>query len=179
MAVAQARLTLEEFNQLPEAVPPLEFENGVVTQKVSPKGRHSVLQQELAERINQYGRRARLARAFPELRVTFSGASRVPDISVYGWDRIPVDAHGVIADDFFEPPDVAIEIVSPEQSVNALVRRCIQYIGQGVAPATVPRRTRTVTCASAEVAAPGSCLGTKNLNVAFPSQSSVRRWRLG
>jgi Uma2 family endonuclease len=31
-----------------------------------------------------------------------------------------------------EPPDVAIEIVSPRQSVTALVRRCLWYVAKGV-----------------------------------------------
>src|SRR5437660_1249822 len=31
-----------------------------------------------------------------------------------------------------EPPDIAIEIVSPQQSVNRLVRRCIRFNEDGV-----------------------------------------------
>ena len=62
-------------------------------------------------------------RAFTELRATFGGHSYVPDVSVYLWERVPLDARGRVANDFVEPPDV--EIVSPEQSVNALVRRCV------------------------------------------------------
>jgi Uma2 family endonuclease len=61
-----------------------------------------------------------------------ASASRVPDISVYRRDRIPLDTNGLIADDFPEPPDVALQIVSPEQSVNALVRRCVWYVAHGV-----------------------------------------------
>jgi Uma2 family endonuclease len=44
MAVASSRLTLDEFLKLPEEEPALEYVNGVVSQKVSPKGRHSSLQ---------------------------------------------------------------------------------------------------------------------------------------
>jgi Uma2 family endonuclease len=73
-----------------------------------------------------------VARAFTELRTTFAGASRVPDVAVYRWERIPVDASGQVANEFTEPPDIAIEIVSPEQSVNALVRRCSWYVANGV-----------------------------------------------
>ena len=66
------------------------------------------------------------------MRTTFAGASRVPDVAVYRWQRIPRDASGRIANDFREPPDIAVEIVSPEQSVNALVRRCLWYVANGV-----------------------------------------------
>jgi len=132
MAVAPARLTLEEFLKLREEEPPLEFEGGVVAQKVSPKARHSVLQRELIKWIDRSAEINKVAQVFPELRATFAGVSRVPDISVYRQERIPLDVNGFVVDDFTEPPDIAIEIVSPEQSVNALVRRCVWYVAHGV-----------------------------------------------
>lgn len=132
MAVASTPLTLEEFLQIPEEKPALEFADGVVSRKVSPKGRHRILQFALAEHLNRSAQPRKLAWAIPELRVTFGGASYVPDIAVYRWQRLPVDASGRIADDFREAPDIAIEIVSPEQSVNALVRRRLWYVANGV-----------------------------------------------
>lgn len=132
MAIAPTRLTLQQFLELPPEEPPLEFSDGIVTQKVSPKGKHSAIQAEIVERLNQSARPRHLARAFPELRTTFSAASRIPDVAVYRWDRIPRDENGQIANDFVEPPDIAIEIASPEQSVNGLVRRCLWYVAHGV-----------------------------------------------
>ncbi|MGI8828080.1 MAG: Uma2 family endonuclease [Chloroflexota bacterium] len=132
MALATSTMTLEQFLQLPEGEPPFEFAEGVVTQKVSPKGQHSALQAELLERLSQGGRQGHRARAFPELRITFAGAARVPDIAVYRRERIPRDEQGRIANDFYEPPDIAIEIASPEQSVNGLVRKCLWYVANGV-----------------------------------------------
>lgn len=132
MAVSQKHLTLEEFLKLPEEEPALEFEDGRVIQKASPKGRHSRLQARLSDLINRFGEPGKIAAAFPELRTTFAGRSYVPDVAVYRWDRIPVDEAGQVANDFFAPPDIAVEIVSPEQSVNALVRRCLWYVANGV-----------------------------------------------
>lgn len=132
MALAQQGLTLEEFLRLPEQEPALEYEEGRILQKVAPKGRHSRLQYRIAEYFNRFAEPRKLALAFPELRVTFGGRSYVPDVAVYLWDRIPADTAGRIADEFSTPPDIAIEIASPEQSVNALVRRCIWYIANGV-----------------------------------------------
>lgn len=132
MAIVEKTLTLAEFLALPEEEPSLEYADGVVTQKVSPKIRHSALQLALAERINQFGLPNEVARAFPELRATFGGASRVPDIAVLRWDRIPRDAKGGLADDVYEPPAMAVEIASPEQSISSLVRRCLWYVAQGV-----------------------------------------------
>ncbi len=132
MAVLQQGLSLEEFLKLPEEKPALEFEDGMVIQKVAPKSQHSVLQYEMAALINRFGRPQRLAYAFPELRATYGGRSYVPDVSVYRWERIPRDAAGEVHDDFRDPPDVVIEIVSPGQSVNSLVRRCLWYVRNGV-----------------------------------------------
>lgn len=132
MAITQRPMTLEEFLELPEQKPALEYEDGRVTRKVSPKGQHSWLQFVLAELVNRFGGPRKLAMAFPELRTTFSNASRVPDVAVYRWERIPLTPDGKVADDFMEPPDIAIEIVSPRQSVTALVRRCLRFIEEGV-----------------------------------------------
>lgn len=132
MTTTSTPLTLEEFLLLPEEEPSLEFFNGVVTQKVSPKTKHSRLQFELLKRLDGTSIGGKLALAFPELRTTFAGASVVPDVAVYREDRIRRDANGEMADDVLEPPDIAIEIVSPGQSANALVRRCAWYVAHGV-----------------------------------------------
>lgn len=131
MAVPSKHLTLREFLDLPEEEPALEYEDGRVSQKMSPKGKHSGVQGDLVEIVNRAVRGTRVARAFSELRVSFGGRSYVPDVSVYRWDRIPVDAKGELGNDFLEPPDVAVEIVSPSQSVTRLVRRCLWYVGHG------------------------------------------------
>ncbi|MBI2911727.1 MAG: Uma2 family endonuclease [Chloroflexi bacterium] len=133
MALTQRRgLALEEFLKLPEEEPALEFEEGLVSQKVSPKGKHGRLQLELGQRLEHAGHRGKVALAFTELRVTFGGRSYVPSVSVYRRERIPVDEAGEVANDFFEAPDIAVEIVSPEQSVNAQVRRCRWFVANGV-----------------------------------------------
>lgn len=126
------RLTLEEFLHLPERKPALEFVEGEVTQKVSPKGEHSSLQYAIADVFNRHERRLKIARAFPELRVRFAGAAPVPDVSVYRWERIPRTPSGRVASDFTSAPDIAMEIVSLGQSVKRLARRCRWYVANGV-----------------------------------------------
>jgi Uma2 family endonuclease len=131
MTAVGSRMTLEEFLRLPERKPALEFDNGEVTRKVSPKGRQSTLTW-LAEEINRQVRPGKQGLAFTELRATFASLSRVPDVAVYRWDRIPRDAHGRVADDFFAPPDIAIEILSPGQRINQQIRRCLSFLAAGV-----------------------------------------------
>ncbi len=132
MAITERRLSLEEFLELPEEEPPLEYLEGVVTQKVSPQGKHGTLEGELTALFNGYAKPRRLARAIPELRTSYGGGSPVPDIAVYRWDRIPVDPDGTVANVFREPPDIAVEIVSPDQSVPKIVEKCRWYVAHGV-----------------------------------------------
>jgi Uma2 family endonuclease len=134
MAIAQRRMTLEEFLKLPEIdeKPYLELCDGVVTEKVSPKLLHSAMQGAVLDIVNRFARPRKLARALPELRASYDGASTVPDVSVYVWDRLPLDPSGRFVNDVFEPPDIAFEIVSPEQTVAQLVIRCLWYVAHGV-----------------------------------------------
>ena len=52
MATTNKTVTLQEFLRLPEKKPALEFEDGRITQKVSPGGKHSRLQYSLCFLIN-------------------------------------------------------------------------------------------------------------------------------
>ncbi|MEA2640142.1 MAG: hypothetical protein QOF51_1536 [Chloroflexota bacterium] len=134
MATIQERLTLEAFLELPEEEPALEYEYGEVTQKVPPQFHHARLQLTLASLMEQASQGDRRTMAFTELRTTFGGFSRVPDVAVYRWERIPRDPSGEIADgQSTEPPDIAVEIVSPDQSATAQLRCCLEYVAAGVA----------------------------------------------
>ena len=148
MAILQRGLTLEEFLDLPESEPELEYVDGVVTQKVPPKFHHSALQGSLVEQVNRVAAPGRIAYAFPELRTTFAGASLVPDVAVYLWGRIPLDAAGELVEDALEPPDIAFEVLSPDQSIGSMRRKCAWYIENGVRVSVLidPRvRSRSVT----------------------------------
>lgn len=135
MPVSQKRLTLEEFLNLPEKKPALEFDDGGVTQKVSPRAKHSTVQYVVCELFNRFAEPRKLAFAFPELRTTFGGRSYVPDVAIYRRERIPLDDRGRPVDDFFIPPDIAVEILSPGQRASALKRKCLWYVANGVSVA--------------------------------------------
>ncbi|HEX2171120.1 MAG TPA: Uma2 family endonuclease [Dehalococcoidia bacterium] len=132
MVLKQRGLTLAEFLKLPEQKPSLEYFDGKVCRKVTPKGRHSAIQAGLTGLVNNFSVPRKLARAFTELRTTYAGASPVPDISIYRWERLPRNEAGRLVDDFVEPPPIAVEIPSPGQKVNRLRRRCGWYVEQGV-----------------------------------------------
>jgi Uma2 family endonuclease len=138
------RMTLDEFLELPEVEPALEYADGVVTQKVAPQGQHVTLQDDFTQRVNAHARPRKLARAYPELRATYAGLSRVPDVAVYLWHRIPRLPNGRVANRFTEPPDIAVEIVSPDQTATDLVSKCIWYVKNGVRIALIADPTRDI-----------------------------------
>lgn len=150
MAIAQRRMTLEEFLKLPEEKPALEFVDGAVTQKVSPNAPHGRLQAKFAVLLDRSATPGRRAMVFTETRTSFrypSGArSLVPDISVYLWDRVPRTPRGRVANDLYVVPDIAIEIVSPGQTVKSQVEQCRWFIEQGASIGLVVNpRTDTIT----------------------------------
>ncbi|MEB3292239.1 MAG: Uma2 family endonuclease [Synechococcales bacterium] len=124
-------ITLAEFLQLPETKPASEYIDGEIIQKPMPKGRHSNLQSELCFYINQVAKPSKTAYAFPELRCTFGGRSTVPDIAVFEWSHIPFSPEGEILDDFYLPPDWAIEILSPDQKPNKVIGNILYCLRHG------------------------------------------------
>ena len=132
MAIARRRLTLEEFLELPEEKPALEYHGGVVTRKMSPQSHHGGLQLQFGMIVERFAAPKKLARAYVETRVTFGGASFVPDVIVVRWERIPRDARGWPERRFLFAPDIAVEILSPGQSIRSQVERCRWYVENGV-----------------------------------------------
>ena len=128
---SEAKLSLEEFLQLPETKPASEYINGEIYQKPMPQGEHSRIQGSLLNAINQIGQPQKLALALPELRCTFSGSVIVPDIAVFEWQNIPLRPNGRIANRFEIAPDWTIEILSPEQPANRVIRKIAFCLNNG------------------------------------------------
>jgi Uma2 family endonuclease len=124
------QLPLAEFLEQPETQPAREYIDGKIYSKPMPQGEHSILQIRLGTAINELGLPQKSVHAFTELRCTFGGHSLVPDLSVFEWSRIPKTANGRIANKFEISPDWTIEILSPEQSPNRVIRKivfCLQH----------------------------------------------------
>jgi Uma2 family endonuclease len=112
-------LTLEEFLRQPEIDehPCLEYIDGRIEAKVAAQLRHCVLQMRLCERLNHFAEPTRLGMAFPELRCTFAGRSIVPDVVFLLEEHIELDDRGEYVGETRRPPDIQVEIISPDQSV--------------------------------------------------------------
>ena len=124
-------ISLEEFLVIPETKPASEYFNGEITQKPMPKGKHSILQVELASAINQQAKPNKLALALTELRCTFTGRSIVPDIAVIRWENLPRDEDGEIGDRFNRHPDWVIEILSPDQPMTLVMEKILFCLQNG------------------------------------------------
>jgi len=120
-----SKISLEEFLLLPETKPASEYVDGKIYQKDMPQGKHSTLQTRFGNRINQVGEPQKLAFAFSELRCTFGGRSIVPDIAVFEWSRILLNANGEIENRFEIVPDWTIEILSPDQNPTRVINNIL------------------------------------------------------
>jgi Uma2 family endonuclease len=125
------QISLDEFLTLPETTPASEYINGEIAPKPMPQGKHSKLQAKLVTAINQAVETQQIAQAFPELRCTFAGRSLIPDVSIFAWNRIPVDEDGDIANGFAIAPDWAIEILSPEQNQTKVTDNLLHCLNHG------------------------------------------------
>ena len=128
------QLTLDEFLLLPEEEPELEYERGVMSQKMAPLGWHGILQGDLYFRFRTHGTPQARATALSEARVTWpeEGISYVPDVIAYRAEREPIDPDGYITNHLTVPPDVAVEIWSPGQGLARQMDRCRWYVAHGV-----------------------------------------------
>ena len=128
---SQPQLTLDDFLKLPETEPASDFINREIIQKPMPQGEHGLIQTILSEVINGVARNQKIAVAITELRCTFGGASIVPDVSVFRWDRIPKTPSGRIANRFEIHPDWAIEILSPDQKLKKVLSKLLHCSRNG------------------------------------------------
>ncbi|MBD6617000.1 Uma2 family endonuclease [Komarekiella sp. 'clone 1'] len=132
MAIAtQPQLTLDDFLKSPETEPASDFINGEIIQKPMPQGEHSRIQAKFCNVINDVTESQKIALALPELRCTFGGASIVPDVAVFRWDRIPKTSSGRIANRFEIHPDWAIEILSPDQKLKKVLSKLLHCSRNG------------------------------------------------
>ena len=110
-------LTLEEFLRISDidVKPYKEFIDGRIEVKMSPMMKHSVIQGSLVAHLNRFGEADRVGMAFSELRRTFAGRSILPDVSFLVEDHIDVDERGEYIDIVLIPPDLHVEVVSPDR----------------------------------------------------------------
>ena len=81
--------------------------------------------------VNAVTEDKQIALALPELRCTFGNRSIVPDVAVFQWERLPVNAEGEIENVFSIYPDWVIEILSPEQAPMRVISNILHCLKHG------------------------------------------------
>jgi Uma2 family endonuclease len=74
-----------------------------------------VIQEQLTMSLDAFSLPRGLGETFPELRCTFAGRSLVPDAVFLTTDHIQADSQGDLINETSQPPDIHIEIASPDQ----------------------------------------------------------------
>ena len=124
-------ITLDRFLTQPETKPASEYIDGSICQKNMPQGQHSRLQLKFCNAVNAVTEDKQIALALPELRCTFGGKSIVPDVAVFRWERLPINAEGEIENVFSMYPDWVIEILSPEQAPMRVISNILHCLKHG------------------------------------------------
>lgn len=124
------QITLEQFLELPETKPASEYIGGQIIQKPMPQGHHSIIQSGLSAELILVLKRQSIVVPFTELRCTFGGRSIVPDIAVFEKSRVSTSARK-IENVFKIAPDWTIEVLSPGQSANKVLKNINHCLAHG------------------------------------------------
>ena len=125
-----ARVTLDEFLRMEDTKPALEYACEEVFQKPMPGRPHSAIQTYLAATFFLFLTHAGIGRVFTELRCIFGPPERhrayVPDLVYVSKERLTVDRFLPSA------PDLAVEILAPDQDMGRFVDKIQFYLLNGV-----------------------------------------------
>ncbi len=132
MAQLKTQLTIEEFLALPEEDITYELVDGEAKPKMSPKRFHSKLTLILALLLNQWAQN--LGEVGIEWAVTLKRKGRdwvpVPDLLYISYTRL--NRNIVIDEACPVPPELAIEIISPNQTFAEMTEKATDYLHAGV-----------------------------------------------
>lgn len=151
---ATTKLTLGEFLRRPETEPASEYEDGEVCQKAMPTTWHGLIQRLLSYFFTVYLKDHPIGDAGSEIRCVFGPRGRergyIPDyVFVVG----APPGFGPNNTPWFGPPDLAIEILSPDDRPSRVRRKVRFYLANGVQVVWLidpDRRTLTVFTDPAE-----------------------------
>lgn len=134
MSVKQHLLTVEEFEQYadsPEnAERLLELVNGEIVEKPMPTEEHGVITGNIYGPLWNFVNPRKLGRVVVEVRYRKPGDqhnARIPDIAFSSTKR-PLVKQGSVP----ELPDLAVEVLSPDQSLKELREKARYFVANGV-----------------------------------------------
>lgn len=124
------KVTLEDFMRMPDTKPASEYACGEAVQKPMPDVPHSAIQMYLGVVLFQFLAQTGLGRVFSDLRCIFGPAGRervfVPDLTYVAREHLPSGRF------LYAAPDLAIEILSPDQPMARFSDKIQFYLLNGV-----------------------------------------------
>src|SRR5271165_2224010 len=120
---------------LPEAKPALEWVNGRVIQKVSPKRQHAIAQGRFYTALDEWASKGGLGIVGTEwrFRVQPPGEQRrplVPDVAYLSYARLPFETQQV-TDEPKVAPDAVVEVLSPRDRRADVEEKTRVYLAAG------------------------------------------------
>ena len=155
---------------LPETKPALEWVNGRVLQKVSPRRKHALAQTVFAVALSAWARHTALGRFGTEweFRLQPPGEVRrplVPDVAYLSYARVP-RADEAAADIPHVAPDAVVEVLSPRDRKRDVEEKIWVYLTCGTSVVfLVDTTNQTVTVRDAQ----GAKVVDRDALVAHPS----------
>src|SRR5438270_526872 len=134
MAVAQTQerlLTAEEFLNYPDRAGKQELVAGEVIQMAPANGEHGDQQSEFVVWMRPYAKRHGLGHVVVEVGFVLSrnpDTVRAPDVSFVTLQRFPNGLPGHFIDG---PPDIAVEVVSPNDTHAEVMKKVGEYLDAG------------------------------------------------
>jgi len=142
-------VTVEELERTSLPYPAELYNGKVVFKMASPE--HGILQGRIVTSLNLYLEQKQIGYAMTETNFRLwpqrSDQSRIPDIAFVRKDRLPEDLHSypVLS------PDLAIEVVSPEDNFTKVMNKVDAYLEQGsqLVWLVLPARREVLVCTPA------------------------------
>jgi Uma2 family endonuclease len=107
-----------------------EVVNGEPEEKEMPVARHSGICTRLARKLGNYVEGESRGEIYQEASFQIGGNERIPDLAFVSADRLP--AEGEPETKWPMPPDLAVEIISPNDLYEKVYAKVMEYLAAGV-----------------------------------------------
>ncbi|MEW5859050.1 MAG: Uma2 family endonuclease [Cyanobacteriota bacterium] len=126
------QLTLQEFLALPQGDVTYEFVDGQAVPKVSPKEFHSMLTFALTTLLTRWSKQQGRVRLEWAITLKRNGQdwAPVPDVTYISYERLPASWKRNEACPV--PPELVIEIISPDQTLKEFENKAKDYFDAGI-----------------------------------------------
>jgi Uma2 family endonuclease len=134
--------------------PDREYDDGELQERNLGERPHSILQGEFSGYFRDLRKRGPVVRAFVEQRIRIAPRKyRIPDVCVY---KEPAPREGI----FDTPPFIAIEILSPDDTMSRVRKKIDEYLACGVAYVWLidPYRRRADVYTGSQIYAPADLI---------------------